>query len=194
MVREMIPNLESKDADVRLEAVLYIGNYVKRDEDAFKAVPKICKLALGDEDWVIRREAVRVLALALEAKKSALDEPAVYDDWTGKHYSMREYIMHVLEDALKDVVPAVRSAAATTLAYAGGSSRGDAIYLLLRALRDVDFDVRAAAARALGTIGDQSVLGELSRIVFDPNEEEVTAVDALCSFRRIIRRISGMDS
>jgi HEAT repeat protein len=107
---------------------------------------------------------------------------------------MREYIMHVLEDSLKDVMPVVRSAAATSLGFVDKSSRDDAIYLLLKALRDVDSDVRGSAARALGRIGDQSVLGELSRIAFDPNEEEMTATDAFCGFRRIIRRISGQDS
>jgi HEAT repeat protein len=190
----MIPNLEGKDADVRLEAVLYIGNYVRVDEDALKAIPKIGELALGDEDWLVRREAVRVIVRALEAKEGALDGLKVYDDWTGKYYTMREYIMRVLEDALKDVMPAVRSAAATSLGFVDESSRDDATYLLLKALRDVDPSVRAAAARALGKIGDQSVLGDLARLMFDPNEEEMTATDAFCGFRRIIRRMSGQDS
>jgi HEAT repeat protein len=194
MVREMIPNLEGKDADVRLEAVLYIGNYVRVDEDALKAIPKIGELALGDEDWLVRREAVRVIVRALEAKEGALDGLKVYDDWTGKYYTMREYIMRVLEDALKDVMPAVRSAAARALGFVDESNRDDAIYLLLKALRDVDSDVRRGAALALGRIGDQSVLGELSRLAFDLNEEEMTATDAFCSFRRIIRRMSGSNS
>jgi len=194
MVREMIPNLEGKDADVRLEAVLYIGNYVRVDEDALKAIPKIGELALGDEDWLVRREAVRVIVRALEAKEGALDGLKVYDDWTGKYYTMREYIMRVLEDALKDVMPAVRSAAARALGFVDESNRDDAIYLLLKALRDVDSDVRSAAALALGRIGDQSVLGELSRLAFDLNEEERTATDAFCSFRLIIRRMSGSNS
>ena len=194
MVREMIPNLEGKDADVRLEAVLYIGGYVGVDEEALKAIPKIGELALGDEDWLVRREAVRVIVRALEAKEGALDGLKVYDDWTGKYYTMREYIMRVLEDALKDVMPAVRSAAATSLGFVDESSRDDATYLLLKALRDVDPSVRAAAARALGKIGDQSVLGDLARLMFDPNEEEMTATDAFCGFRRIIRRMSGQDS
>jgi HEAT repeat protein len=194
MVREMIPNLEGKDADVRLEAVLYIGNYVRVDEDALKAIPKIGELALGDEDWLVRREAVRVIVRALEAKEGALDGLKVYDDWTGKYYTMREYIMRVSEDALKDVMPAVRSAAARALGFVDESNRDDAIYLLLKALRDVDSDVRRGAALALGRIGDQSVLGELSRLAFDLNEEEMTATDAFCSFRRIIRRMSGSNS
>jgi HEAT repeat protein len=194
MVSAMIPSLEDKDASVRLEAVLYIGNYVRVDEEALKAIPKIGELALGDEDWLIRREAVRVIARALEAKKEALDELTVYNDWTGKHYTMRKYIMYVLEGALKDVVPAVRSAAARGLGFVEESSRDDAIYLLLKALRDVDSDVRGSAARALGRIGDQNVLGELSRLAFDPNEEEMTATDAFCSFRCIIRRMSGSNS
>jgi len=194
MVSGMIPNLEDKDASVRLEAVLYIGNYVRVDEDALKAIPKIGELALGDEDWLVRREAVRVIARALESKKDALDELTVYNDWTGKHYSMRKYILDVLEDALKDVMPAVRSAAARALGFVDESNRNDAIYLLLKALRDVDSDVRGGAALALGRIGDQSVLGELSRLAFDLNEEEMTATDAFCSFRRIIRRMSGSNS
>jgi len=194
MVSTMIPSLEDKDASVRLEAVVYIGNYVKVDEDALKAIPKIVELALGDEDWRIRKEAVRVIARAFEARKEALDDLTVYDDWTGNHYSMRKYIMYVLEDALKDVMPEVRSAAAKAFAFVDESSRGDAVYFLLKALRDVDSDVRGSAARALGKIGDQSVLGELARIMLDPNEEETTAIDALCSFRRIIRRMSGLDS
>ena len=194
MVSGMIPNLEDKDASVRLEAVLYIGSYVRVDEDALKAIPKIGELALGDEDWLVRREAVRVIARALEAKKNALDELIVYNDWTGKHYSMCKYILDVLEDALKDVMPAVRSAAVRALGFVDESNRNDAIYLLLKALRDVDSDVRSGAAVALGRIGDQSVLGELSRLAFDLNEEEMTATDAFCSFRRIIRRMSGSNS
>ena len=194
MVSAMIPSLEDRDASIRLEAVLYIGNYVRVDEDALKAIPKIGELALGDEDWLVRREAVRVIARALEAKKDALDELTVYNDCTGKHYTMRKYILYVLEDALKDAVPAVRSAAARALGFVDESNRDDAIYLLLKALRDVDSDVRSGAALALGRIGDQSVLGELSRLAFDLNEEERTATDAFCSFRRIIRRMSGSNS
>jgi len=194
MVSDMIPNLEDKDASVRLEAVLYVGNYVRLDEDALKAISKIGELALGDEEWRIRKEAIRVIARVLEAKKDALDELTVYNNWTGKHYTMRKHILDVLEDALEDVMPAVRSAAAQALGFVDESSRDDAIYLLLKALRDVDSDVRSAAARALGRIGDQSVLGELSRLAFNPNEEEMTATDAFCSFRRIIRRMSASNS
>jgi HEAT repeat protein len=91
-------------------------------------------------------------------------------------------------------MPAVRSAAARALGFVDESNRDDAIYLLLKALRDVDSDVRRGAALALGRIGDQSVLGELSRLAFDLNEEEMTATDAFCSFRRIIRRMSGSNS
>jgi HEAT repeat protein len=80
MVGEMIPRLEDKDASVRLEAVLYIGNYVRVDEEALKAIPKIGELALGDENWLVRKEAVRVIARALEAKEGTLDGLKVYDD------------------------------------------------------------------------------------------------------------------
>jgi HEAT repeat protein len=194
MVSGMIPNLEDEDASVRLEAVLYIGNYVRVDEDALKAIPKIGELALGDEDWLVRREAVRVIARALESKNDALDELTVYNDCTGKHYTMRKYILCVLEDALKDAMPAVRSATARALGFVDESNRDDAIHLLLKALRDVDSNVRRAAALALGRIGDQSVLGELSRLAFDANEEEMTATDSFCSFRRIILRMSGSNS
>jgi len=195
MVSAMIPSLDDKDALVRENALYYIGNYARVDADVFKAIPEICKLALGDDEWRIRVGAVRVIARVLEANKDALDELTVYDEWTGKDCTLRKHIMHVLEDILiGDPVAEVRSHAARAFGFVDESSREDATYILLKALRDVDSDVRGSAARALGKIGDQSVLGELSRIAFDPNEKEMTAADAFCSFRRIIRRLCGQDS
>ena len=199
MVSGMIFSLDSAEARVRANAASYIGDYALTDPDVIKAVQKLCELALGDDDRVVRREATRAIGRVLEAelkdRKKELDEILVYDDLTYMSMSLREYVYLVLDRVLRnDMSEEVRSTAAYALGFADPDNYQNAVSILLRALRDVDWDVRSCAAQSIGKMGDHSVLGELARLAFDPTEPKGSAISAFLAMREITRRMCGLDS
>jgi HEAT repeat protein len=113
-------------------------------EEAFEA-------AFNHPAWQHRLEAIRVVASF------------------GKHIPLqiRRLLRHALPQALRDISPSVRSAAAQLIADIGGTAFKDALF---QAVNDSEPHVRASIIHALGSLHEEACYALLEAALDDPDE------------------------
>ncbi|GFO56693.1 PBS lyase [Geomonas sp. Red276] len=173
--------LRSPDEEVRRLAV------VELSRRPFESAMEFLFIAMGDESWRVRKEAVAVLAAANPTGDEVVErliDLLRSSDNAGLRNSAVESLERLGQVAitplcryLEDPDHDLRKFVIDVLGSIGCAS---CVSLLVRSLEDTDPNVRVAAAENLGKIGDQSALPYLLQVL---EREEVwlkfTVLDAL---------------
>jgi len=176
--------MESSDPEERRRALARVGAGEGSDVLALLVV------ALGDDHWRVRKEAVAWLVGASDpaaAARAVVPVLASTDD-VGQRNSAIEALTKLgspavapLVEALSDTVPH-RKFLIDALGAVADGSRHDAVASLVRSLADEDVNVRVAAAEALGGIGGPRATDALLDLIdSDDMMVQLTALDALAA-------------
>lgn len=182
-VARLTQQLRSEDVTQRREAARLLGEHTAAD------AREALLVALDDEDWDVRLEAIRSAA-----RVGLRDHVPVLIDWLNDPVAdarvaaaealgvLREARAEAtLIRALGDNDAKVRTAAAVALGNLGSAK---AVTPLLGRLNDADPVVRLAAVRALGALQDPQVIVPLVSRTQDPDPEvKIAALGVLGSLR-----------
>ena len=165
-MQEISARLHSPDEEARRLAVVALGG------EQFAQIRDLLFLAMGDESWRVRKEAVAVLASAGPLGADAVEaliELLRASDNAGLRNSAVESLERLGAAAveplcahLEDTDHDLRKFVIDILGNIGSTS---CVPLLVNALDDQDPNVRGAAAENLGKLGDPRALPHLLKVL-----------------------------
>ncbi|MEM9192467.1 MAG: HEAT repeat domain-containing protein [Myxococcota bacterium] len=156
------------------------------EDDARSAIME----ALGDEDWRVRKEAVRVATVL--SRRVPLAPELLSAIVQGENVGLRNAALEVwgllgaratgaLLDVLPTVIPQARKFVVEALGYAGGAG---AVEALGQEVKSLDPNVSAAAIDALSRIGGEAASATLRERLKSPDAyHRLAALDALDRLR-----------
>lgn len=152
-IEQLRESLRDRDAEVRRRAVLSV------EQEPSAEVAPLLLLALGDEDWRVRKEAVQISIRC--ASKLSLIDALVQAICQGENVGLRNASLDVLQGlgdeaarALVAALPSVPEHARKFVVEALGDSRGPVVLAeLTRAAESSETNVASEAIEALARIG-----------------------------------------
>lgn len=160
-IDELLKNLESSDEEVRRLAVSALAGF------PFPKVKAHALLALGDESWRVRKEAVDLILSVSPGDELARELVQLLTSHgnAGLRNSVVEVLQAVGERALPHLVEHLSHEDAGVRKFIvdimGGIKSPSILPQLATALGDNDSNVAAAAAESMGVIGDASAVPHL---------------------------------
>lgn len=158
-----------------------------------RPLQEICKqlfIAMGDESWRVRKEAVEVFVVS-DPGDSMIDtllDLLRSEDNAGLRNSAAEAVTRIGVPATAPLLRLVKDADADVRKFVidamGSINSMDFVQPLLCALRDADVNVSAAAAEHLGNLGDARVVPELIQAIVT-NESELFRFNALAAIGKL---------
>jgi HEAT repeat protein len=178
--------LRSSSADIRMASVAAVGQL-----GDFHSIEKLAE-AVGDEEWVVRNQAVNELKRKIgeiiqKPERRAgqmlvhmldLDNTEVVDVVIDGLAAMGQPIVDLLLRAARASSPGMRASAAKALGVIGYSSF---VPQLIPMLSDSDWRVRRNAIQALGRIGDENSIEAMVACIEDNNSEVQKQAMAACA-------------
>ncbi|NVN99604.1 MAG: HEAT repeat domain-containing protein [Geobacteraceae bacterium] len=157
----LLKNLESSDEEVRRGAVSALAGF------PFSKVKDSALLALGDESWRVRKEAVDLILSVSPGDELARELVLLLTSHgnAGLRNSVVEVLQTVGERALPHLVEQLSHEDAGVRKFIvdimGGIKSSSILPQLATALGDSDSNVAAAAAESMGAIGDAAAVPHL---------------------------------
>ncbi len=200
-MQDIQDSFQSADEETRRRVIQNLRGMALRD------VCTLLFLAMGDESWRVRKEAVEVF-VSSDPEASAIDnllELLRIEDNAGMRNSAAEAVSRLGNRVAAHLVRLMRDADADVRKFvidAMGSINSQVfVQPLLSALQDQDVNVAAAAAEHLGNLGDVRVVPDLISAIVT-NETELFRYNALAAIGKLavpapvpdeITQLAGID-